>query len=180
MAVPAPELSAADLHTLTTAWLNYVHDEREDAGMERHLSRSTRCLCGKSNTSYPHWPPTIHREAIAQLECLTSCSFPHRLYLADCWITTLYRQEARNWTDTAEVEGLISLVESACGKEAESSQQIPVERTRKKKMRFANQCFSRKVVSVCVVARNTGKNAQCTAVARLVSGTGLIISFKFR
>ena len=32
----APEQSAADMHTLTTSWLNYVHGEREDAGMKRY------------------------------------------------------------------------------------------------------------------------------------------------
>ena len=38
--------------------------------------RSPEVPEGERVTSYPHWPPTTHGEAIAQLKCLTDCSFP--------------------------------------------------------------------------------------------------------
>ena len=43
----------------------------------------------KSQTSYPHWPPTTHKEAVAQFKCLIGELYPHRMYLANCWMTSL-------------------------------------------------------------------------------------------
>ncbi|KAN0069184.1 hypothetical protein V8E54_012813 [Elaphomyces granulatus] len=106
MTAQAPEPSSADTLTLTTSWLAYVRGEREEAGMEQSLPHLTRCSCGKSRTSYPHWPPTTHGEAMAQLRCLTGTSYPHRLYLADCWITSLYREQAQSWTDGYAIHSL--------------------------------------------------------------------------
>ena len=36
------------------------------------------CSCGKGATSYPHWPPSCHEEAVDQLRCLLEAQ-PHRL-----------------------------------------------------------------------------------------------------
>jgi hypothetical protein len=57
--------------------------------MEWDLPKRRRCDYGKSRTSHPHWPPTCQTEALDQLNCLLGQSYPHRLYLAHCWISFL-------------------------------------------------------------------------------------------
>jgi len=138
MSGQALEQSSADFYALTASWLMYVRGERDEAGMNHHLPHSARCFCGKSNTSYPHWPPTTHREAMAQLRCLTGRSHPHRLYLADCWVVWLRRQQVQ--TGTAEMEDLISLVGNACVKRARSSQRNDVEQFRRSNMDCQGIC----------------------------------------
>jgi hypothetical protein len=39
-------------------WLSYVQGEREKEGMKPTDLADTKCNCGKSRTSYPHWPPS--------------------------------------------------------------------------------------------------------------------------
>jgi hypothetical protein len=50
----------------------------------------------------------VLKKAIAQLNCLIGESFPHRLYLADCWLTSLYVKLA---TDSDGIENIISLIQ---------------------------------------------------------------------
>ena len=136
----ASELSSEETLTLRTSWLAYVHEEREEVGMKQSLPHLNRCSCGKSRTSYPHWPPTTHGEAMAQLRCLTGTSYPHRMYLADCWITSIYRKRAESWADTAASDALVDLVGKACGKETKESQQESGEQVRRKKMDCRGIC----------------------------------------
>ena len=136
----APELSSDEMVTLTKSWLAYVRNEREEAGMKRRLPHSTCCSCGKSRTSYPHWPPTTHGEAIAQLRCLIGTSYPHRLYLADCWISSIYREQAQSWPNIAVSEAVVSLVRNACGKATKDDLENPGERVRKAKVDCQEIC----------------------------------------
>jgi len=138
MSGQALEQSSTGFYALTASWLTYVRGEREDAGMNHHLPHSARCFCGKSNTSYPHWPPTTHLEAMAQLRCLTGRSYPHHLYLADCWVAWLCQQQAQ--TGTAEMEGIISLVGNACVKRVRNSLQNHGEQPRRPKMDCQGIC----------------------------------------
>jgi hypothetical protein len=74
---------------------------------------------------------SIHSEAIDQLLCLLERSYPHREYLAHCWVTFLFRQLA------AAVEGaedhqhrtiLPTLVRKSCPTLVASDQQSPGSR----------------------------------------------------
>ena len=70
------------------------------------------CNCGKSRTSYPHWPPTCKSEAVDQLRCLVGESAPHRQYLAHCWMVFLL---GKTTADTEDGQKMISLVhQSSC------------------------------------------------------------------
>jgi hypothetical protein len=138
MTTQAPEFSFADKQTLTKSWLGYVRGERERAGMERRLPHSAHCFCGL--TSYPHWPPTTHGEAMAQLRCLTGDSFPHRQYLAGCWMTTLSVEQAQSWSVTAEMDALISLVGKVCDQAAKKSLRNTGEMDRREKMDCQEIC----------------------------------------
>jgi len=132
MASPGPEQSSTDIQTLTKSWLGYVRGERKAAGMKQYLPYSAHCFCGRSRTSYPHWPPTTHGEAMAQPRCLTGNSYQHRLHLADCWHRTLCMEQARSRDDTAETKALISLVGKVCGEAAKKSLRRTGEQTRQK------------------------------------------------
>jgi hypothetical protein len=88
-----------------------VHEEKEKEGELPYLPKARRCRCDKSLTSFPHWPPTTYEEAIAQLNCLIGESFPHRLYLADCWMTSLYLKLAKG---SDGIEKIISMIQDNC------------------------------------------------------------------
>ncbi|KAN0086376.1 hypothetical protein V8E54_000064 [Elaphomyces granulatus] len=105
------KLVGEKFHVVKKAWLQYVHEEKEKQGEVGPLPKARRCRCDKSLTSYPHWPPTTYEEAIAQLNCLIGESYPHRPYLADCWITSLYGKMAKG---SEGIEDLISLIEENC------------------------------------------------------------------
>jgi hypothetical protein len=98
---------------LLSAWLEYVRDEKE--GESIYLPKSKRCYCHKSQTSYPHWPPTTHEEAVAQLRCLMGQSYAHRMYLTECWIISLrHKLTAAEPESKADAERIISLVQKNC------------------------------------------------------------------
>ena len=102
------KLASEDFQVLKKAWLQYVHEEKEKEGELPYLPKARRCRCDKSLTSFPHWPPTTYEEAIAQLNCLIGESFPHRLYLADCWMTSLYLKLAKGLDG---IEKIISMIQ---------------------------------------------------------------------
>src|SRR6267378_8720541 len=101
------KLPGGNFRVLKKAWLDFVHEQKEKDGGQRYLPKAKRCHCGKSLTSYPHWPPSTYEEAVAQLQSLIGESFPHRLYLAHCWVSSLYIKRAAG----SNVETIISLVE---------------------------------------------------------------------
>ncbi|KAN0067277.1 hypothetical protein V8E54_014540 [Elaphomyces granulatus] len=103
------QISDGQYRAMEQSWLSYVHGEREKEGMPRYGSK---CNCGKSRTSYPHWPPSCHSEAVDQLRCLLGRSYPHRQYLAHCWLTSLFRKLAVEGTD--EIQTMITLVQKIC------------------------------------------------------------------
>jgi len=105
------KLPGGNFRVLKKAWLDFVHEQKEKDGGQRYLPKAKRCHCGKSLTSYPHWPPSTYEEAVAQLQSLIGESFPHRLYLGHCWITSLYLKLAAG---SEGVEKIISLVEQSC------------------------------------------------------------------
>jgi hypothetical protein len=131
MTTYALEPTPAEMITLTTSWLAYVRNERAEAGMKRRLPHLAHCSCGKSNTSYPHWPPTTHGEAVAQMRCLIGRSYPHRLYLADCWIASISRE---SWPNIAMSEDLLSLVGNACGRVMNDDEERSAKHVRKTKL----------------------------------------------
>jgi hypothetical protein len=124
---------------LEQSWLSYVCHERRVAGIESPLpvagnaKRRTRagakvtnsfqrtlrflpCSCGKSGTSYPHWPPSCHEEALDQLRCILE-AYPHRLHLAHGWQSFLWREQCRRKSETPELEEyveLASLLRNSC------------------------------------------------------------------
>ncbi|KAN0078763.1 hypothetical protein V8E54_005276 [Elaphomyces granulatus] len=73
------KLPGGHFRALKKAWLDFVHDQKEKEGGQRYLPKAKRCHCGKSLTSYPHWPPSTYEEAVAQLRSLIGESFPHRM-----------------------------------------------------------------------------------------------------
>lgn len=98
-------------------------EEQREKG-ERYLpnvKRSILCHCENSVASYPHWPPSTYEEAIAQLQSLIGESFPHRLYLAHCWVSSLYIKRAAG----SNVETIISLVEKSCESLKQSAEEAP-------------------------------------------------------
>ena len=60
-------------------------------------TKSTQDPCGKSSMTYPHWPPSCHEEAVAQLHCILGKDINHRGYLAHSWYCWLI---ARTYSDT--------------------------------------------------------------------------------
>ena len=99
------ELSDGQYRVLENSWISYVQSEREKEGMKLIdlAHRRTKCDCGKSRTSYPHWPPSCRSEAVDQLCCLLGRSYPHREYLAKCWLTSISKtgtgRDRRNGSD---------------------------------------------------------------------------------
>jgi hypothetical protein len=108
------ELSDGQYRVLENSWISYVQREREKEGMKLIdlAHRRTKCDCGKSRTSYPHWPPSYRSEAVDQLCCLLGRSYPHRESLAKCWLTSLFRRLALEGTE--ETEAMITLVQNSC------------------------------------------------------------------
>ena len=66
-----------------------IHERMEEGGtgyLPNARNQPTASHCGKSKTSFPHWPPSTYEEAVEQLQCLIGESFPHLISLANCWI----------------------------------------------------------------------------------------------
>jgi hypothetical protein len=141
------KLVGEKFHDLKKAWLQYVHEEKEKQGEVGPLPKARRCRCDKSLTSYPHWPPTTYEEAIAQLNCLIGESYPHRPYLADCWITSLYGKMAKG---SEGIEDLISLIEENC----QSFNKNP-----KRQGRYKVDC--QKICEPVLSAKGTANGAFC-------------------
>jgi hypothetical protein len=79
------KLSRREFNNVKKSWLTYVQSEREKQGKESYV-RLGRC-CGKSESSYPHWPPTCQAEALDQLQCLLGRSYPsvgYHIYSDNC------------------------------------------------------------------------------------------------
>jgi hypothetical protein len=102
--------------------------------MRSHLpsirnSRSFFCSCGLSKVSYPHWPPSCYEEAVDQLHCLIGQSYPHRLYLAQCWLVSLQKKLYESAGKTEHEESpqdlgiIISLMQETCPTLASSPEQ---------------------------------------------------------
>ena len=109
------EACREDFEVMKAAWLEFVHNEKEKEGTGTYLPNVKRCYCGKSRTSYPHWPPTTLKEAVAQLKCLIGEFKPHRMYLAHCWMTSLcIKLAAAEPRSKATIKQLISLVQEHC------------------------------------------------------------------
>jgi len=85
------------------------------------------CYCGKSITSFPHWPPSTYEEAIEQLRCLIGESFPHRTHLVNGWVIHLSQKMAtvRELSVKKDIEWTISLVERNCETEKHSGGEAP-------------------------------------------------------
>ena len=114
------QIPRAQFRVLKNAWLTFARDERRKEGETAYLPNCRNsmiaCHCGKSRTSFPHWPPSTYEEAVEQLRCLIGESFPHRQYLGYCWRTYLYQKLAtdREPASQQNLEKAISLVESNC------------------------------------------------------------------
>lgn len=108
-----PQLSRESFRLLRGSWFAYVDVERKKDGMGWDLPKGRRCDCGKSRTSYPHWPPTCQTEALDQLNCLLGQSYPHRLHLAHSWMSFLWGTIIPG-TSTTQHETMISLVQKSC------------------------------------------------------------------
>ena len=111
-------LPREDFHHLKESWLSYVHMERKKEGMTKYLLRGRRtstpsCACGKSRTSYPHWPPSCQTEAMDQLRCLLGQSYPHREHLAHSWMSFFLGKRVAQ-TSKADDERTISLAQRSC------------------------------------------------------------------
>ena len=67
--------------------MKYVYYTRTQEGLYGQLPKlgKRRCLCGKSQLSFPHWPPTSQHEAEVQLQMCFEEGNRRRKYLANCW-----------------------------------------------------------------------------------------------
>jgi len=111
-------LPRQDFHLLKQSWLSYVNMERNKEGMPKYLPKGRRtsrpsCHCGRSRTSYPHWPPSCETEATDQLRCLLGQSYPHREHLAHSWMSFLCGKVAAE-ADAEDDERAISLARKSC------------------------------------------------------------------
>jgi hypothetical protein len=104
-------LSNSQYRILENLWLSFVQSEREKERMEpiNLAHRRTKCNCGKSRMS--HWPSSCH-SAADQLCCLLGRSHPHRQYLTDCWLSSLFQKLASEGTE--KIEAMITLVRNSC------------------------------------------------------------------
>jgi hypothetical protein len=85
---PRTEFDEASSTTeLLVLWMKYVYYTRTQEGLNDQLPKlgRRRCLCGKSQMSFPHWPPTSQNEAEVQLQMCFEERNSHRKYLAHCW-----------------------------------------------------------------------------------------------
>ena len=105
------QLPRESFRHLRQSWLAFVDVERKKDGIGWDLPRGRYCDCGKSMTSYPHWPPTCQSEAVDQLHCLVGQSYPHRQYLAQTWMSFLLGKATDGTKDDNEI---ISLVRNSC------------------------------------------------------------------
>jgi hypothetical protein len=108
-------LPRRDYEIVKTSWLEFVRSERVKLGLEARLRPSSYGLCcGLSRNSYPHWPPTHHREALDQLRSLLGQSLARRQYLADCWMRYLSLKHAEQGWQESELSRTITLVRNSC------------------------------------------------------------------
>ena len=138
---------------LRESWLEYVEMELKKEGIaweHRH------CNCGKSRTSYPHWPPTCKLEAVDQLRCLVGESAPHRQYLAHCWMTFLL---GKNTADSEDDKNLISLVHQSCP--GLLTPKHETHRHRRGKLDCERVCQPVLDINSIVLALFIGKSARC-------------------
>ena len=117
----------------------------------------TKCDCGKSRTSYPHWPPSCRSEAVDQLCCLLGRSYPHREYLADCWLTSLFRKLALEGTE--ETEAMITLVQNSCPV-LQSAGEVPTAKGRRMHRIAASRRSPTTTATAAVTADSIVKSAQ--------------------
>ena len=85
---PRTEFDEASSTTeLLVLWMKYVYYTRTQDGLYDQLPKlgKRRCLCGKSQLSFPHWPPTSQHEAEVQLQMCFEEGNRRRKYLANCW-----------------------------------------------------------------------------------------------
>ena len=138
---------------LRESWLEYVEMELKKEGIaweHRH------CNCGKSRTSYPHWPPTCKLAAVDQLRCLVGESAPHRQYLAHCWMTFLL---GKNTADSEDDKNLISLVHQSCP--GLLTPKHETHRHRRGKLDCERVCQPVLDINSIVLALFIGKSARC-------------------
>ena len=50
------ELSHHEFNNVKQSWLTYVQSEREKQGKDTYARLESSHCCGKSQTSYPHYP----------------------------------------------------------------------------------------------------------------------------
>lgn len=85
---------------LRLSWFEFCRLQLLEFGYPSFLPSSSKfdglCFCGKSNMSYPHWPPSCCEEAVDQLECLLGKDHGHRGHLAHCWYSWLRRRSCLN------------------------------------------------------------------------------------
>jgi hypothetical protein len=153
------ELSDGQYRILENSWLSYVQSEREKEGMEPiDLAHwRTKCNCGRSRMSYSHWPPSCHSEAFDQLYCLPGRSYPHREYLADCWLTSLFRKLALEGTE--ETESMITLVQNSCPV-LQSAGEVPTAKGRRMHRIAASRRSPTTTATASVTADSIVKSAQ--------------------
>ena len=146
-----------DYEVLKTSWLEFVQSERVKLGLKARLSPSSygRC-CGLSRTSYPHWPPAHHREALDQLRSLLGQSAPHRQYLADCWMRYLSKKHAQEEWQESELSRIITLAHNSCPALSPWGQDGLHLSKRKKKRWTKKDCDN-----VCVGALRDAKLSLC-------------------
>jgi len=140
----SPKIPQREFRVLQKSWFSYVDGEREKEGMSRCLpgGRHTKTCCGKSGTSYPHWPPSCRSEATDQLLCLLGRSYPHRSHLADFWVSSLREQAADGRPDYDR--RTVSLIERSCP----SLRQSPSERPRQKRERVDCEGLCERVIRI--------------------------------
>ena len=85
-------------------WHTSTWKERR-MGLDGTFRGERYCDCGKSMTSYPHWPPTCQSEAVDQLHCLVGQSYAHT------WMAFLLGKATDGTKDDIEI---ISLVRNSC------------------------------------------------------------------
>jgi hypothetical protein len=136
------KLSRRDFNNVKKSWLTYVQSEREKQTEDSYVRLGSGRCCGKSQSSYPHWPPTGQQEALDQLQCLLGRSYPHRDYLAECWLSNLFGQllpvEGRGpGSKTAgDLKRTISLIQKSCPALLRLDRQIADEATKPKRRRM--------------------------------------------
>jgi len=162
-------LPRQDFHLLKQSWLSYVNMERNKEGMPKYLPKGRRtsrpsCHCGRSRTSYPHWPPSCETEATDQLRCLLGQSYPHREHLAHSWMSFLFGKVVAE-ADLEDDERAISLARKSCPTlvlAAAEPQIVGNPEKKRKKVDWATICQRvLEAATASAVAPSTARNAPC-------------------